>query len=274
MGATGTPAGDRAVTAVRMPVLDVSSIRLAFGGLVALSDVSLTVESDRITGLIGPNGAGKSSLFNVLSGIVTPVAGRVTLEGDDLLERPTWQRARVGLTRTFQTPQLLPAVTALENVAVGFFPVQPPRFGRDLFVPPGLNPRRRRALEAAREVLRRVDSRIDPSAPIGSLSLAEQRFVELARALCGQPRLLLLDEPFGGLHIDERDHMAEIVTGVSTSAVPVLLIEHDMEMIGRLCHWTYVLDFGYLIAEGTPAAIAEDPAVIEAYLGGAVAAGA
>ncbi|MEW6477597.1 MAG: ABC transporter ATP-binding protein [Actinomycetota bacterium] len=262
------------VAAERMPVLDVCSVTLAFGGIVALSDVSLTAHPDRIVGIIGPNGAGKSSLFNVLSGLVSPTRGTATLDGADLLGRPPWQRARAGLARTFQTSQLLPAVSALENVAVGFFARQAPRFTRDLLVPPSLNRRRRLALEAAREALRLVDSRIDPESPVASLSLAQQRFVELARALCGEPRLLLLDEPFGGLHTDERHHMAELVAGVAEPGVSVLLIEHDMEMVGRLCDWTYVLDFGHLIAQGPPRSIAEDPVVIRAYLGRAVGAGA
>ena len=249
------------------PVLAAHGVSVQFGGLRALSDVSLTAACGGVTGLIGPNGAGKTTFFNVLSGLVSPSAGRVQLGSDDLFQLSPWERARRGLGRTYQTPKLMPGRTALENVEVGLFATGRSRAIVDLFRLPGLDSARRRSRERAREVLGRVDPLIDPSRVVAKLTLAQRRGVEIARALCSAPRLLLLDEPFGGLHVDERESMAALVLGLRAGGLAMLLIEHDMAMVGRLCSTVYVLNFGQLLSAGSPTDIANDPAVVQAYLG-------
>lgn len=249
------------------PILLAEGVSVQFGGLRALSDVSLATAAGVVTGLIGPNGAGKTTFFNVLSGLVSPSAGRVRLGVDDLFRLSPWERARRGLGRTYQTPKLMPGRTALENVEVGLFAVDRSNPIVDLLRLPGMDSARRRSRERAREVLRRVDPSVDPSRVVAKLSLAQRRGVEIARALCSAPRLLLLDEPFGGLHVDERDGMAALVLGLRAEGLAMLLIEHDMAMVGRLCSKVYVLNFGELLAAGSPAEVANDPAVVQAYLG-------
>jgi branched-chain amino acid transport system ATP-binding protein len=252
------------------PILVSEAVSVQFGGLRALSDISLKAGPGVVTGLIGPNGAGKTTFFNVLSGLVAPSAGRVRLGDDDLFRLSPWDRARRGLGRTYQTPKLMPGRTALENVEVGLFATSRSNPVADLVRVPGLDRARRRSRERAREVLRRVDSAVDPARVAAKLTLAQRRGVEIARALCSAPRLLLLDEPFGGLHVDEREGMAELVLGLRAEGLAMLLIEHDMAMVGRLCSTVYVLNFGELLAAGSPADVANNPAVVQAYLGGEI----
>jgi ABC-type branched-subunit amino acid transport system ATPase component len=250
-----------------LPVLVADAVTVQFGGLRALSEVSLEATSGEVTGLIGPNGAGKTTFFNVLSGLVAPTSGRVWLGRDELFRLPPWERARRGLGRTYQTPKLMPARSALENVEVGLFATERSNPLADLVRWPGLDSARRRSRAHARDVLARVDGTVAPTAPVATLTLAQRRAVEIARALCSSPRLLLLDEPFGGFHVEERERMAELIQSLCEDGLSMLLIEHDMAMVGRLCTAVYVLNFGQLLAAGTPREVAGNPAVVQAYLG-------
>jgi branched-chain amino acid transport system ATP-binding protein len=249
------------------PILVASAVTVQFGGLRALSEVSLEAAGGEVTGLIGPNGAGKTTFFNVLSGLIPPTAGRIRLGGDELFRLPPWERARRGLGRTYQTPKLMPARSALENVEVGLFATERSNPIADLLRWPALDSSRRRSRAHARDVLQRVDETVPPNAPVAGLTLAQRRAVEIARALCSSPRLLLLDEPFGGFHVEERERMAELIQSLRREGLSMLLIEHDMAMVGRLCSAVYVLNFGELLAAGSPREVAEDPAVVQAYLG-------
>lgn len=250
------------------PILKAEKLTVRFGGLDALCDLDLLVQPGAVTGLIGPNGAGKTTFFNVVSGLVRPTAGHLVFGEDQLLRLPPWERARRGIARTFQTPKLMPSRTALENVEVGNFARSRTSALADLARWPSHNRPRRESEERAREVLRRVDPGVPPEAVVAKLSLAQRRTVEIARALCCGPRLLLLDEPFGGLHVEERERMLDTIRSRwEEDRLSILLIEHDMGMVGRLCSVVYVLNFGRLLAVGTPDEISHDPAVVQAYLG-------
>ena len=237
---------------VKGPVLSVRNVTVAFGGLVALSAVDLDVQRGSITGLIGPNGAGKTTLFNVLSGFVPAKSGTAALNGADLLATSPAGRPRLGLARTFQTPQLAPELSAIDNASAGVFVLDHPRMWLDLFIPPSLNRRRQSELEIAARALEQVDPTIPAEAPVGTLSLAHRRMTEVARAVCSKPELLLLDEPFAGLHDAEREVMQTLVRDLAEDGMSILIIEHNMEVVLRLCGEVYVLNFGHVIGRGTP----------------------
>ena len=226
--------------------LSLQQISVRFGGLVALDDVSLRVPPGRTVGVIGPNGAGKTTLFNVVCGFVTPTSGTISLDGRTLRPRPH-QLARLGIARTLQGVGLFAGLTVLENVMVGA-----EHAGR--------------RSESAWEALERCG--VAPHAHVlpGGLPYAVRKRVALARALVAQPRLLLLDEPAGGLGAEEIDELGELITGLSCA---VLLVEHHMDLVMAVCDEILVLDFGKPVAQGTPAEIRTDEAVVDAYLGAA-----
>jgi branched-chain amino acid transport system ATP-binding protein len=226
--------------------LSLQQIGVRFGGLVALDDVSLRVPPGRTVGVIGPNGAGKTTLFNVICGFVAPAAGTITLDGRPLRPRPH-RLARLGIARTLQGVGLFAGLTVLENVMVGAEHA-------------GQRP------EGAWEALERCG--VAPHAHLlpGGLPYAVRKRVALARALVAQPRLLLLDEPAGGLAADEITALAELITGLPCA---VLLVEHHMDLVMAVCDEILVLDFGKPVAYGSPAEIRTDEAVVDAYLGAA-----
>jgi len=244
-----------------------TDVVVRFGGLTALAGLDLVVPPATVAALIGPNGAGKTTFFNVLSGFVRPSSGTVSLNGVDLLRLRPWDRARCGLIRTFQTPQLVPSITALQNVSGGIFARRRTHISADLFRLPSMNRSWRAVLEQAEETLRRVNPTIDPGAVVSSLPLGQRRFVEIARALCSDPAILLLDEPFGGLHDEERSQMATLIEGLASERTPLLLVDHDIEMVGRLATDVFVLNFGELIAHGSHDEVVNNPVVADAYLG-------
>ena len=233
-------------------MLEARGLSISFGGLKAVEDVSLAVPRGAIVALIGPNGAGKTTLFNLVSGFLRPHAGTVALEGRDVTGMPPHEICRLGMTRTFQIVQPFAAQTVRENIAVGAH----------------LHLRSRAAaLGQADEVARRVGLAGELDKLALSLTIAGRKRLELARALATAPKLLLLDEVLAGLNPQEIAGMIPVVQGIREAGVTVLLIEHVMQAVMNLADEVYVLNNGRLIARGAPHAIANDPQVIEAYLG-------
>jgi ABC-type branched-subunit amino acid transport system ATPase component len=248
--------------------LELSGISVRFGAFDAVRDVSFAVHAGEIVGLIGPNGAGKTVTFNVASGLERPRAGRVLVDGADVTGMPAHARARLGLARTFQLAQLFAGMTVVENLAVAAHRFTSGGILSDALI----YPMRRAALLEAREraeaVLRFLGLEALADLDVGSIPIGVTRLVELARALCLRPRVLLLDEPASGLDSHETRDLAELIAGIrSVLGCSVLIVEHDMDVIMPLCDEVVVMSEGQLIASGTPAEIRENPDVLKAYLG-------
>lgn len=242
-------------------LLKLEGLSIAFGGLRAVQGVSLQVMPGTLTALIGPNGAGKTTLFALMSGFLKPDAGRVFFNGRDITGQPPHLNAAAGMTRTFQIVQPFAAQTVLENIAVGAH----------------LHDKRRaHALARAESVAQRVGLLPQLHKPAGDLTVAGRKRLELARALATQPQLLLLDEVLAGLNPQEIEEMIPVVRAIvgdaAASGVTVLMIEHVMQAVMNLAQHVWVLAQGQLIAEGTPAEVTRNEAVIEAYLGHGTAA--
>ena len=236
-------------------MLQVDGVDVRFGGVQALSEVSLAVPEGALVGLIGPNGAGKTTLFNVITGMERPAAGRVQLGGEDVTALPPHQRARRGLGRTFQRIEVFSSLTVHENVLAA-------AEARRSWAKDGSDPAR-----SASEVLDRVGLGSVEHERVDRLSTGLLRLVELARALASQPRLLLLDEPGSGLDTTESEALGDLLLDLVAEGRSILLVEHDVDLVMRVCHEISVLDFGRVIAHGTPAEVQADPAVQAAYLG-------
>ena len=251
------------------PLLEVEGLSLAFGGVKALDGVTFAVQPGSITALIGPNGAGKTSVFNALSGFYAPQAGRIVFEGRSLAGVPPPRRAALGLARTFQNIALFRGMTVLDNIKLGrHCHLKTGPLGALFYTPAA----RREEEELRREIEERIIDFLEIDhirhAPVGSLAYGLQKRVELARALAMRPRVLLLDEPVAGMNREETEDMARYILDVQEEwGVTVLLVEHDMGMVMDISSHVVVLNFGEVIASGTPDEVRRHPQVIEAYLG-------
>jgi branched-chain amino acid transport system ATP-binding protein len=236
-------------------VLEVQDVSVRFGGVQALDRVSLRVEPGAITGLIGPNGAGKTTLFNVITGLEKPAAGRVAIDDRDVGQLPPFRRARLGLARTFQRLEIFGSLTVWENVLTGaeFGAKASGRHGD-----PG---------QTAARVLETVGLAPVASSRVDTLPTGMARLVELGRALAAEPKLLLLDEPSSGLDEFETDTFGDLLLAIAQAGTAILLVEHDIDLVMKLCSDVYVLDFGRMVAHGGPDQIRDDPDVQKAYLG-------
>jgi branched-chain amino acid transport system ATP-binding protein len=247
-------------------VLDISGVNVRFGGLTALDDVSLSAAPRQVTGIIGPNGAGKTTLLNATCGFVKPAAGSISFDGHELTGIRPHRLAGLGIARTLQGVGLFRGLSAIENVMIGATRAARAGFWSGLFGLPWSDRDERRLREQALAALRRVGAADLADSLPDTLSYGLRKRVALARALVGQPRLLLLDEPASGLSEKELPELGELIKEFAAEA-SVVVIEHRMDLMMSVCDTIFVLDFGRLIASGTPEQVQADPGVTAAYLG-------
>ena len=239
-----------------MALLEVRGANVRFGGHAAVRDVSLDVEAGQITGLIGPNGAGKTTTFNVITGLQDTVGGRVVLDGKDITDAKAHVRARAGIARTFQRLEVFGSLTARENILTA----------AEIRKSWAHNRHGDPAAETDR-LLERVGIQSVAHERVDAMPTGLARLVELARALATQPKVLLLDEPASGLDESESESFAHLLLELADEGMAILLVEHDVQLVMKVCANIYVLDFGAILAVGTPEEIQSNPAVLDAYLG-------
>jgi branched-chain amino acid transport system ATP-binding protein len=261
------PDAGRAGSSARNRTLEVDALTLKFGGLTALDDVTFHIDEGEILGLIGPNGAGKTTCFNAVTGVYRPTSGDVRFNGESLAGMKRYRITKLGIARTFQNIRLFHAMTALENVLVGADAQHSTGVINALFRLPRHRSEEQDGHERAMELLRFMGIHKQADELAANLSYGDQRRLEIARAMATNPKLLCLDEPAAGFNPAEKRTLMELIRKVRDRGYTVLLIEHDMRLVMGVTDRIVVLEFGRKIAEGTPAEIRDNPAVIAAYLG-------
>ena len=250
-------------------VLAARDVRMSFGGVVALNDVSVEVRDDQLLAVIGPNGAGKTSLMNCLSGFYRPQRGRIELHGRDVTGHPVHEIARAGVARTFQGTHIFSGMTVIENIMVGRHIHMRSSVMQSFLYFPWTQREETRQREIVEEIIEFLEIETIRHQPVGSLGYGLRKRVDLGRALAQEPRILLMDEPMAGMNAEEKEDLARFILDVREARrLPVVLVEHDMGVVMDLADRVVVLDFGKRIAVGTPSQVQRDPAVLQAYLGG------
>lgn len=247
--------------------LEIKQVTMQFGGLKAVDNASMVVNDNEIHALIGPNGAGKTTMFNVVTGVNIPTAGKVIFNGVDITKYKPHQVAAAGITRTFQNLQVFDGMTALENVMVGRHLHTKSNLANTMLQTPRMRKEEKLCVERAMELLAYVGLEGKEHVKADSLAYGQKRLLEIARALATEPQLLILDEPAAGMNPTESMKLVELVRKIRSSGISVLLVEHNMRVAMELADIVTVLDHGTVIAEDVPEVIQKNPLVIEAYLG-------
>lgn len=251
-----------------MAALEVTKLGISFGGLRAVDDLSMNIEKGSLVGLIGPNGAGKTTVFNMLTGVYRPTDGGIRLDGENLVGKKPFEINRLGVARTFQNIRLFPTQSVLDNVMVGLNGQVSYSLAESLLHVGSYRKKEREMTERSMDILKVFDLDKEAYTKASNLPYGKQRKLEIARALATNPKLLLLDEPAAGMNPNETGELMDTIRLVRKKYdVTILLIEHDMKLVQGICEYLYVLNFGSLLAEGTPEQVLNDPAVIKAYLG-------